>query len=410
MRIERLGSLALGVLAGVGGFVDMGGVITSSQAGAQYRYALLWTLIPGVIGFAVYADMAGRVVITSGQTLFDVMRDRLGARLALFPLVANTIVHAATLMVELCGMALALQLAAKVSYLLWLPLVALLLFLILWRVGFELLDNVAAMFGLTMLVAVAAMFAARPSWGQVALEVVHPAMSTAKPLPSYLFAAIGLLGAYMTPYQFDFYASGAIEEEWDGKDLLTNRIVAIVGTSFGGIITLGLTVAAAATLFPHNVSVQTLADAAKPAQMNFGEIGLALFIIGVFAVSMGAGLECALSGSYALCQFFGWDWGKHGKPHDAPVFHLLYIVLLLLALAVALTGIDPIKVTLLTMIAAAVALPFTFIPLLIVANDEDYVGDQQNTPAINAVAILILSLLIVVTIAAVPLLIITGGS
>jgi manganese transport protein len=409
MRLGRLSSLALGVLAGIGGFVDMGGVITSSQAGAQYRYALLWTLVPGVIGFAVYADMAGRVSIASGQTLFDVLRDRLGVRLALFPLLANTIVNTATLMVELCGMALALQLALKISYLLFLPLVALLLFLILWRVGFDLLDNAAALIGLTMLVAVAATVKLGPPWGHVGLETLHPAMSTAKPLPSYLFAAIGLLGAYMTPYQFDFYSSGAIEDEWTGADLLTNRIVAVVGTSFGGIVTLGLMVSAALVLFPQHATVQTLADAAKPVQSSFGAIGLLLFIVGVFGVSMGAGLECALSGSYALCQFFGWAWGKHGEPREAPVFHLLYGVLLLLALLIALSGIDPIKVTLLTMIAAAMALPFTFVPLLIVANDDVYMGEQCNTPAINVVAVLILALLVVVMLAAFPLLIISGG-
>jgi len=61
MRLRRAGGLALGVLTAIGGFVDMGGIITASQAGAHYRFALLWTLVPGVVGLIVYADMAGRV-------------------------------------------------------------------------------------------------------------------------------------------------------------------------------------------------------------------------------------------------------------------------------------------------------------------------------------------------------------
>ncbi|HZQ35992.1 MAG TPA: divalent metal cation transporter, partial [Dehalococcoidia bacterium] len=101
MRLGRFGGLALGVLTAVGGFVDMGGIITASQAGARYRYALVWTLIPGLIGLIVYAEMAGRVAINSSRTLFDVIRDRLGSRLALLPLGSIVVVNSLTLVVEI---------------------------------------------------------------------------------------------------------------------------------------------------------------------------------------------------------------------------------------------------------------------------------------------------------------------
>lgn len=51
--LTRVGSLGLGVLAAVGGFVDFGGIVTSTQAGAQFRFALVWTLIIGVVGFSI---------------------------------------------------------------------------------------------------------------------------------------------------------------------------------------------------------------------------------------------------------------------------------------------------------------------------------------------------------------------
>lgn len=409
MKVKRISGLALGILAAVGGFVDMGGVITSSQAGAQFRYALLWTLVPGVIGFAVYADMAGRVAISSGRTLFDVIRDRLGARLALIPLIVTVIMQILTLFVELAGMALALQLAFNISYLLWIPVAALLVGIILWKVKFAVMDNGAAILGLTMLVIVVAMFKLAPPWGQVGIAIMHPAMSTLQPLPLYLFSAISLLGAYMTPYQFIFYSSGALEEEWGAQDYLTNRVVTLVGTSVGAIITLGLIIAAAQVLYPHHRSVNTLADAAHPAFVSLGIAGLVVFIIGTFAVSLGAGLESALSGSYSVCQFFGWDWGKKGTPRQAPMFHLIYIILLILALVVAFSRVDPIQMTILTMAVGAISLPFTFIPLLIVANDREFMGDQCNTRPINIIAGLILALLLVVTLTAIPLIFISGS-
>ena len=407
--MKRFTGLMLGVLTAIGGFVDMGGIITAGQAGAEHRYALLWTLVPGVIGLIVYADMAGRVVIASGRTLFDVIRDRLGSRLALIPLLSTVVVNTLTLVVELAGMTLALELATRVSYLLWFPVAAIFLVVILWKASFDLLENGSAILGLTMLVAVVAMIKLAPPWRMIGVEIVHPSAASVQSLPVYLFAVISLLGAYMTPYQFYFYSSGAIEDEWDGKDLLTNRITSLIGSSFGALIDFALIVVAAVVLYPQHMHVNTLGDAGQPIKASLGVIGFGFFIVGAFAVCMGAGLETALSGAYAVCQYFGWDWGKKGRPRQAPLFHLGYLVMFIVAMLLAYTHVDPIKLTVLTMAFGAFSLPFTFLPLLIVANDEDYMGEQRNTAPINVVAIIMLVILTIVTVVAIPLFVITGG-
>lgn len=409
MKARQIKGMSLGVLTAIGGFIDMGGIITTTQAGAEHRYALLWTLVPGIIGLIIFVDMAGRVVIASGRTLFDVIRDRLGFRLALLALIATMIVNIFTLLVEIAGMSLVLRIATRASYLAWAPAVGIVLGVALWRGRFELLENGSAALGLTMLVAVAAMIALHPPWGEIGRAVVHPPSETIGSLPVYLFAAIGLLGGYMTPYQFFFYSSGAIEEEWTGEDLVINRATSVVGTLFGGLVAFALIVGAAIVLFPKGIQVRTLNDAGLPMRDRFGGIGFAVFLLGVFAVSMGAGIETALSGAYAACQYFGWDWGKQGRPSQAPLFSLTLIVMLIAAVAIALTGVDPIRITVVSLAAAAASLPFTFAPLLIVANDREFVGDQANTRAINIVALLLLGLLVLVTLSAVPLLILTGG-
>jgi Mn2+/Fe2+ NRAMP family transporter len=410
MRLKTVGSLSLGVLTAIGGFIDMGGIITATQAGALHQFSLLWTLVPGIAGLVVFSDMAGRVAITSGCTLFDVIRDRLGFKLALIPLAATAVVNTLTLVIELAGMALALELAARISYLLFYPLVALLLGVVLWRASFDLLENGSAVLGLAMLVAVAAMLELRPPWGELAIAVVHPDIGASSSLAAYAFGAISLLGAYMTPYQFYFYSSGAIEEEWGGSDLLVNRITAIFGSVFGALVAFALMVVAALALYPTGGQVVSLGDAGQPIARALGSTGWAFFLVGAFAVSMGAGLETALSGAYAFCQYFGWNWGKRAAPRQTPLFHLAYIVMLLVAVAIALTGIDPIQLTVVTMAVAGATLPFTFGPLLIVANDREYMGDQRNTPAMNFLAGLILGLLVVVTLAVIPLLVVTGGA
>lgn len=407
--LKHVSGLALGVVSAIGGFVDFGGVISGSAAGAQYQFALLWTLIPGVIGFAVYADMAGRVTIASGRTLFDVIRDRLGFRLALIPLIATTIVNIMTLVYELAGMGLVLQAATHLSYLLWFPLAAGFVAVVLWTVRFDVLENVAAVMGLAMLVTAVALVKLAPPWGAIGRALVHPAAANVHPLPAYLFAAIGLLGAYMTPYEFVFYSSGAVEERWGGADLMTNRVVSIVGTVLGAVILLALMATNALVVFPHHGQINSLLDATRATAVPLGAGGLVVFLFGVFAVSLLAGLEVALAGSYTICQYFGWDWGKGGKPRAAPAFHFLYLLLLAAAVAVAFTGVDPVQMTTYALAFAAFALPFAFFPLLIVANDRDFVGEQRNPLAVNVVAVLVLLLLTAVTLATIPLLILSGG-
>lgn len=406
--MRRLAAFALGMVSAVGGFVDMGGIITATQAGAVYRFSLIWTIIFGIVGLVVFSDMAGRVAIDSGRTMYDVIRDRLGFRLALIPVVSTVVVHVLTLVVELAGMALALQIASRLSYLIWFPIVALLLGIMLWKFSFNLLDNLAALMGLAMLVTVAAMIKLAPPWHEVVTSFVHPSMRTAHPLPAYLFAAVSLLGAYMTPYQFNFYSSGALEEGWDAGDQRLSQIVISAGSLFGSVIVVALMVTAAQVLFPLHSSAGSLADAALPSKSSLGEIGLVLFLIGVFSVSMGAGLEVLLSGADPLCQYFGWDWGKKGKPRDAPVFSLIYLVMLVLAVLIALSGVNPINLTVITMAAAAVALPLNFVPLLLVANDPEYVGGQTNGLLMNIAAVLVLVLLCLVALSAIPLFIVSN--
>src|SRR5205823_13945435 len=143
----KLSGIALGVVTAFGGFIDMGELVTCSQAGAQYRFALLWTIVVGTLGIIVYADTAGRVAIASGRSLFDVIRDRLGFRLALIPLAGALLVNVLTLVIELAGMALVLQVITGLSYLWLYPLAALIITFVLWFASFDFVENATSLLG-----------------------------------------------------------------------------------------------------------------------------------------------------------------------------------------------------------------------------------------------------------------------
>ncbi|HEX6507153.1 MAG TPA: Nramp family divalent metal transporter [Chloroflexota bacterium] len=405
----KVSSLALGIITAVGGFVDMGELVTCSQAGAQYHYALLWTVVVGVVGIMVYSDTAGRVAITSGRALIDVIRERLGYRLAAVSLVVATLINVLTLVIEISGMALVLQILTHLSYLWWIPAMALLVAVILWFSSFKLVENGASLLGLGILIFVAAAIKLSPPWGEVGKEMIFPSIPSGQGLGAYAFSAVSLLGAFMTPYEIYFYSSGAIEEEWTGKDFVTNRATTTVGFTFGAVIVIGMMVVAAQTFFVHGLKSQSFDSIPVPIVAALGTFGLAVFIFGAFADTGGAALESALSTAYSICQFFGWDWGQNHNPRNAPGFAFTYLIALAGAVLIAFTGIDPVKLTIYTTALAAFSLPFTFIPLFIIANDRTYMGDDHNGPLANAASIFFLMILSIVTIATIPLFILSGG-
>jgi manganese transport protein len=108
--VRSILKIALGIIAALGGFLDIGDIVFTTQAGALYRYDLLWAVALGTVGIAVYAEMCGRVAAVTGRPAFDVIRMRMGFGLGLVSLVASTFVNVLTVAAELGGLAIILQL------------------------------------------------------------------------------------------------------------------------------------------------------------------------------------------------------------------------------------------------------------------------------------------------------------
>src|SRR5215210_9244181 len=107
--MKKLFSIALGILAAIGGFVDIGDIVFNVSAGAMFGYQLLWAVVIGVGGIITYSEMCGRVAAVSKRAVFDAVRERLGFGVGLVALLAAQLVTFLTLAAEVGGMAIALQ-------------------------------------------------------------------------------------------------------------------------------------------------------------------------------------------------------------------------------------------------------------------------------------------------------------
>ncbi|MEZ0578077.1 NRAMP family divalent metal transporter [Nocardioides sp. MH1] len=405
--MKRYLAVALGVLTAIGGFVDIGDLVTNALVGSRFGMSLGWAVVVGVAGICIFAEMSGRIAAVSHRATFDLVRERLGPRVGLLNLVGSIAVTLLTFIAEIGGVALALELVTSVYYLAWVPVVALLVWLVLWRAKFSLMENVLGLLGLSLIVFSVAAWQLHPDWGHLGHQMATADKPLGESWTTYAYYAIALFGAAMTPYEVFFFSSGGVEERWTTKDIVTMRTNVFIGFPLGGILSLSIAAAATTVYSPLGISVDTLGQVGLPVAVALGKIGLAIVILGFVAATFGAACETGLSVGYSLAQYGGWQWGKYVKPQLAGAFHATIVVSVLLAAGVLMTMVDPILVTEFSVVFSAIALPLTYFPILVVANDPDYLGEHTNGRVTNVLASGYLVLIVIASVAALPLMVIT---
>ena len=168
--------------------------------------------------------------------------------------------------------------------------------------------------------------------------------------------------------------------------------------------------------FPARVAVPPVrfgteipGSAALEAAIPFGKWGLVLALLGMLFAVAGAAVETCMANAYSIAQFFGWIWGRHKKPWEAPRFTLTWITLFALALAIVLTGVDVMALVEFAIVTSIVVLPLTYLPLLLLAGDKKFMGQQANGPLATTLGWFYFVVITAAALAAVPLFLLTSG-
>jgi manganese transport protein len=404
--LKNVLQIALGILAAIGGFVDIGELVFNGQAGSRFGYGLVWAILLGLGGAMVFSEMSGRVAAVSRRAVFDLIRERTGFATGLVTLVAGMVVCLMTLTAELGGVVIVLRLFSGLPYGVLLPVAAAGMVLLILALPFEWLERIFGYAGLGLVAFALAALQLHPDWQQLARGAL-PSFDSSQP-GLYLYFAVGLLATTVSPYEVYFYSSGGVEDGWTAKDLGLNRVTAFVGFSVGALLSIAILVVSAEVLRPLGIQPQHLGSTALTLG-TLGQVGLLVGLVGILMAVGGAALETALAGAYSLSQFVGWPWGKYLGLRKAPRFTIVWILLFGLAALVLATGIDPVAITEYAVIFAAVAMPLTYAPVLLVANDRSYMGEHANGRLANTFGLVYLVLILLAAVLAVPLLILTGA-
>jgi len=400
-------TLALGILTSVGGFFDVGNIATCTQAGARFRYQLIWAMLLATLMVIVLVEMSGRFSAVTKKALPDAIREHFGFNFWLVPFLILTVIHILVLGAEIGGVCFALHLLTGYPLQVFALPVAVMLWLFLWRATFGAIENSTSALGLITLCFVVASIWLHPPVHEV-LRGALPSMPS-KDAANYWFIVVSIIGAVIAPFLFYFYSSGAVEDKWDKSYIAVNRAVAVIGMGFGSVISIAAIIVAAVVLAPRGIRVDDYHQAALMLTTAFPYWGYVLFAVSMAIACVGASVEVALSMSYTFAQTFGWNWGEDLNPVDDARFSLVYTVALLLGAVFMLFGMDPLKLTLLTMAISASVLPFVAVPMLLLMNDRHLLSDAANGIFSNLATVAITVLTVILAFVSIPLAIV-GGS
>ena len=407
--MKKLLGITLGIMTALGGFVDLGQIVFTMQAGALFGYKLVWVILLGTVAIILYMEMCGRVAVVAREPVFSTVRNRLGFRIGLVTLIASNLLNLLTCAAELAGIAIVLHLLTGWPEKLLLVLTAAAFTAIIALLKFEVIERVFGLSGLLMILFAVSAVSSHPDWHLVAKGIL-PTLPTTnkKDLLLYAYFVVGIFSALLMEYEVHFYSSGAIEEGWKTKDLGENFMVAALGSLLGSLLTIALLILGAIVFVPRQIFPETLSSTVLAGALPFGPMALRLLLGGVLAALGGAVVETALSGSYNLCQFFNFTWGKDMRARQTPVYTSAWVAMLALGLLIAITGIRPLQLVNISVIFGMVIMPFTYYPILLTAADRKVMGKHANKRIVSYVAGFFFVLIVIAALAAVPLSIVTN--
>ena len=406
--MKKLLGITLGIMTALGGFVDLGQIVFTTQAGALFGYQLLWAIALGTVAIIVYMEMCGRIAVVAREPVFAIVRDRLGLPLGSATLIASNLLNLLTCSAELGGLAIVIHLLTGWPEKFVLFGVGVGLPLLVYVSKFEWIERIFGLSGLLMVTFAVSAVALHPNWKALAAGMIpHVNFTGHHDLLLYAYFAVGIFSAMLMEYEVHFYSSGAIEENWKVKDLSENFMVASLGSVLGSLLTVALLALGALVFLPHHIFPEQLSSSLLTGAWPYGQKALLLGCLGALACIGGAGIETALSGAYNLCQFFNWRWGKDLPPKSAKIYTAAWIGTFVLALAIAFSGIRPLQLVNFSIIFGMAIMPFTYYPILRVAADKKIMGKHVNTKTDTVVGVVFLVLIVVAAAVSFPLMILT---
>ena len=366
---------------------DSGGILTYSQAGAQFGYSLLWTMIPITLALIVVQEMCARMGVVTGKGLSDLIREEFGLRVTVVMMALLVVVNFANVITEFIGITGSLHLF-HVSKFISVPICAVLVWFLVVRGDYQRVEKIFLVASVVYIAYIFAGVLSQPNWHD-ALEATIRMPERSVWTNDYIYMAIGIVGTTIAPWMQFYLQSSIVEKGIRVKDYGASRLDVIVGSLFTDIVAWFIVVACAATLFVHGLgAIQVAADAAEAMRPLAGNYAFVLFAFGLFNASLFAASILPLSTAYTVCEGLGLESGVDKSFKEAPFFYWLYTLLIAGGAVTVLILPDSqlINVAILSQVLNGALLPVVIILMLMLINRKDLMGKYVNSRFWNVVA------------------------
>jgi NRAMP (natural resistance-associated macrophage protein)-like metal ion transporter len=366
---------------------DAGGILTYSQAGAQFGYMLLWTLIPITLALIVVQEMCARMGVVTGKGLSDLIREEFGLRITFIMMILLVIVNFGNVIAEFSGIAGSMQLF-HISKYISVPICAVLVWLLVVKGDYKGVEKVFLAASAFYIAYIFAGFFSHPAWHTALLATVKLPPHSFWHKSGYIYMTVAVIGTTISPWMQFYMQSSVVEKGTNVKQLGASRADVIVGSLFTDIVGWFIIIACAATLFVHGMgAIQVPSDAAEAMKPLAGQYAFILFAAGLFNASLFAASILPLSTAYTVCEGMGFESGLDKSFSEAPAFYWLYTLLIAAGAGVVLWPHFPlVKVTILSQVLNGVLLPIVMIFMLVLINKTDLMGKHTNNRWFNVIA------------------------
>ena len=374
---------------------DAGGVATYAQAGQNYGYSLLWTLLLLVPVLIVNQEMVVRLGAVTGVGHARLINERFGKFWGFFSVGDLFILNFLTIVTEFIGISLGATYFGISSYIA-VPLAAVLLIGITLTGNFRRWEQAMFVFLAASLLIFPLAGLSHPEGAEVIRGFLVPSVNGGLSSDAILLI-IAIVGTTVAPWQLFFQQSNVIDKRITPRWMGYERADTVIG-AFVVIIGASAIMMATAAAFTGTSEFGAFTDALGTARGLADHVGpavgavFALLLIDASIIGAGA---VTLATSYAFGDVFGLRHSLHRSFKDAKVFYGSYTALVAVAASVVLIPNAPLGlITTAVQALAGVLLPSATVFLILLCNDHDVLGPWVNPTWLNVLATVIVGILL----------------
>ena len=376
---------------------DAGGVATYAQAGQNYGYSLLWTLLLLIPVLIVNQEMVVRLGAVTGVGHARLINERFGRFWGWFSVGDLFILNFLTITTEFIGVSLALQ-YFNVSRYISVPITGAVLIAITLSGSFARWERAMFAFIAVSLILIPLFFTSHPDWGQIGYHFVVPGIQGGANSTAVLLI-IAIVGTTVAPWQLFFQQSNVIDKRITPRFIGYERADTTLG-AFVVVISAAMILVVAVFAVEGTHLAGQFTDAlgvARALQMHGQWYGAAFAVVLLDASVIGAS-AVTLSTSYAFGDVFGIKHSLHRTFREAKPFYFSYSAMIVAAAAIVLIpGVPLGLLTTAVQALAGILLPSASVFLLLLCNDREVLGPWMNPRWLNIVSGFIIGVLLVLS-------------